>query len=73
VLPALLASIAAGAGWFVAEELGRTVVSVAASATVGLVAYLLLLLVLAPKHLRRAVTLLRSARQAVRPTSLQAT
>lgn len=60
-LPSFLASVAAGAGWLLAENLGPTVGSIAASATVGGVGCLSLIALFAAAHGRCALTMLRSA------------
>jgi O-antigen/teichoic acid export membrane protein len=62
VLPAcVLASVAAASGWIVADELGRTIVSMLASAAIGGFGFLLLLAVFVRPQARRAIAMLRSA------------
>ena len=72
-MPSVLASVAAAAGWLVCEHLGRTSTSSAASAAVGGIGFLALLAVFAPRHGRRAITMLRSAYRVSRRTTAPAT
>lgn len=73
MLPSLLASLAAAAGWVVAEELGTTFASIAASAAIGGLGFPLLLTLLARRHARCAISMLRSAYRVGRGSSVPAT
>jgi O-antigen/teichoic acid export membrane protein len=66
VPPCVLASVAASGGWLVAQDLGRTVSGVAASAAISSLGYVILLGLFAPRQVRDAVSTLRSALRAVR-------
>jgi peptidoglycan biosynthesis protein MviN/MurJ (putative lipid II flippase) len=65
-LPCLVACVAAAAGWLVAETLGRSVVSILASGATAGLGFLLLLGIFAPRHARRAVTMVRSVYRTAR-------
>ncbi len=67
VLPAsFCATVGAGAGWIVAQTLGRTALSVLVSASLAGATFGVLMMLIGREELRRTLAMLRSARRALR-------